>query len=133
MERLFTHTAFLLCQTKMLYLHAFLNKQRVIRFIDYNLYQNIFQMTLIFFTVTFLKIFDDIVLSIHIAHTACLLCQTVFFFKNPIFRNRFYHLIEHASRYLFMQKTENGQNVAYCVFTLWARISSYNHASWCCN
>ena len=44
----FAHTAFLPCQTIMLYLHVFLNKQRVLMFINYNSHQNIFQMTLIF-------------------------------------------------------------------------------------
>ena len=36
---------FLFCQTKMLYLNVFLNKQRVLMFIDHNPYQNIFQIT----------------------------------------------------------------------------------------
>ena len=53
----------------------------------------------------------------------------LFFPKNPFFKNifqkLFYHLIEHTSKNLFMQKkkkNENGQNVTYCIFTLWSRL-----------
>ena len=91
----FAHTAFLHSQTIMLYFHVFLDKQRVLMFTIYNPYQNIFQMTLNFHCAV-----DDIVLLMHFAHTAFLLCQTLCFslkihFLKIFFKNPFYHLIEH--------------------------------------
>ena len=69
----FEHTAFLLCQTIMLYLQVVLNKERVLMFINYNPYQNIFQMTLKFLACSWWYCAVDA-----FAHTAFLLCQTIF-------------------------------------------------------
>ena len=84
----FAHTAFLLFFG---YIYIFLNKQRVIMIIILNPYQNIFQMTLNFYRAS-----DDILLLMHFAHTAFLLCHTFFPKIHSLkifFKNCYYHLI----------------------------------------
>ena len=85
----------------MLYLHVFLNKQRLLMFINYNLYQNIFQMTLKVLPCSWFY---------HAVNASCWYCVftlTIFpenlLFKD-IFENRAYYLIEHTFKYLFMPK-----------------------------
>ena len=98
----FAHTAFLLSQTIMLYFHVFLDKQRVLMFTNYNPYQNIFQMTLKFSPYSWWYC------AVDAFRTCCVLVKLFFpenpLFKNLFFKNHFYHLIEHTSKYLFMQK-----------------------------
>ena len=92
--------------------HVFLKEKRVLMFINYNPYQNIFQMTLKFLPCSWWYS------AVYAFCTYCVFTLSSYFFnKNPFlklfFKNRFYHLIEHTSKYLFMQKMTKRSHTAF--------------------
>ena len=104
-------------------LHVFVKKQRVFMIINHNRYQNILRLTLNFYCAI-----DVIVLLMHFAHTMYCVFYFVklFFPKNPLFKSRFEKSFLPFDKTYFIvsfhAKSENGQNVTNCVFTLSGRI-----------
>ena len=100
-----------------------ISEQRVLdlMLINHNPYQNIFQMTLKSIQCNW---------CYRAVNVFCIFCvftlSNSFYLKshflNVFFKNQFYLLIGHTSKYLYVYKNENRQNLTYCVFTLWGRF-----------
>ena len=95
-----TNTAFLLCQTIMLYLQVFLNKQRVLMFINQQFFLKYLSNDLETFIVQFYRLVDDIVLLMHL-HILRFYFVKLFFLKDLLFQNILQKLVSPSNKTQF--------------------------------